>query len=106
MVTKTTINLAGPQGNSISLLASANKLGIQIGMKRAKIQAIQDDMVSGDYDNLVGIFKDNFGQVAQIIDPDDKGLWTELTVAAQQREAAKNKEDDDDKDDNKKEVEV
>jgi hypothetical protein len=100
MVTKTTINLAGPQGNSISLLASANKLGIQIGMKRAKIQAIQDDMVSGDYDNLVGIFKDNFGQVAQIIDPDDKGLWTELTVAAQQREAAKNK------DENKDEVEV
>ena len=106
MVTKTTINLAGPQGNSISLLASANKLGIQIGMKRAKIQAIQDDMVSGDYDNLVAIFKDNFGQVAQIIDPDDKGLWTELTVAAQQREAAKNKEDDDDKDDNKEEDEV
>lgn len=88
-----TINLAGPQGNSISLLADANKLGIQIGMERAKIQTIQDDMISGDYDNLVDIFKENFGHVAEIIDPDDKGLWTELTVAAQQRKHAKDKDE-------------
>ena len=75
-----TINLAGPEGNAISLLAAANKLGKQLEFNRDKIQTIQDDMMSSDYDNLISIFKENFGHVVDVIDPDDQGEWTELEI--------------------------
>ena len=75
-----TINLAGPEGNAISLLATVNKLGKQLEFNRDKIQTIQDDMMSGDYDNLISIFKENFGHVIDVIDPDDQGEWTELEI--------------------------
>ena len=75
-----TINLAGPEGNAISLLATVNKLGKQLEFNRDKIQTIQNDMMSSDYDNLISIFKENFGHVVDVIDPDDQGEWTELEI--------------------------
>ena len=74
------INLAGPDGNAFSLLANANKIGIQLGFDKAKIDNIITEMQSSDYDHLVETFKKHFGGAVNLIDPDDQGDWTELEV--------------------------
>ena len=37
-------------------------------------------MQSSDYDHLVETFKSHFGDVVNVIDPDDKGDWKELEI--------------------------
>ena len=74
------INLAGPDGNAFSLLAKANKLGLQLGYEPKKTQDVITDMQSSDYDHLVETFKSHFGSLVNVIDPDDKGDWKELEI--------------------------
>lgn len=71
------INLAGPDGNAFSLLNLANKYGLQMGLDKKEIDNIITEMQSNDYDHLIETFKDHFGDYVNIIDPDDKGVWTE-----------------------------
>lgn len=52
------IDLTGPQGNAFFLLGTARKLAKQLGIPH---QPIEDDMMSGDYENLIQVFDDNFG---------------------------------------------
>ena len=52
------IDLTGPQGNAFYLLATARKLCKQLEMPH---QPIEDDMMSGDYENLLEVFDKNFG---------------------------------------------
>lgn len=59
--TKITIDLTGPEGNAFFLLGTAKSLGKQLGMDEGEIEAIRDDMMSDDYDNLVNVFDKNFG---------------------------------------------
>ena len=52
------IDLDGPNGNVFYLLATACKLSKQLGFDN---KAIEKDMKSGDYLNVLKVFDDNFG---------------------------------------------
>lgn len=55
---KQTINLNGPEGNAFNLLAIGHKVCKIIGLDW---KPIEKKMKSGNYDNLVAVFKENFG---------------------------------------------
>lgn len=52
------IDLTGPQGNVFFLIGTAKNLAKQLGLDGKKIQA---EMMSGDYENAVNVFDENFG---------------------------------------------
>lgn len=53
------IDLTGPQGNSFYLLGTARNLAKQLGIPH---QPIEDDMMSGDYEHLLQVFDNAFGE--------------------------------------------
>lgn len=53
------IDLSGPEGNAFSLLGIASKYAKQLGLDGDKIR---EEMMSGDYENLVEIFDKYFGE--------------------------------------------
>ena len=53
------IDLTGPDGNAFVLLGTANKLAKQLGLDG---KAIQSEMMSGDYENLINVFDKHFGE--------------------------------------------
>ena len=55
---KMTIDLTGPQGNAYYILGVAKQLCTQLNMDWLDIQK---QMMSGDYENLVKVFDDEFG---------------------------------------------
>lgn len=57
------IDLTGPQGNAFFLLAQANILSRQIGLDA---KAIDEEMKSGDYENLIQVFDKHFGQLVTL----------------------------------------
>ena len=52
------IDLTGPEGNAFTLLGYAKQFGRQLGLD---YKAIQREMTSGDYENLVQVFDKYFG---------------------------------------------
>ena len=60
------IDLTGPDGNAFALLAYASKFGKQLGMGDSYIKEMLDKMMSGDYENLVKVFDDEFGSVVTL----------------------------------------
>lgn len=52
------IDLTGPQGNAFYLLGTAKNLAKQLDLDGKKIM---DEMMSGDYENLLQVFDKNFG---------------------------------------------
>ena len=59
-VTKSTIeiDLTGPDGNAFMLIGRAASLAKQLGLDK---EAIQKEMMSGDYEHLVNTFDKHFG---------------------------------------------
>ena len=57
------IDLTGPQGNAYFLLGTAKKLANQLDMDG---QQNVNEMMSGDYENLVKVFDNNFGSVVTL----------------------------------------
>lgn len=57
------IDLTGPEGNAFYLLGFATKLGKTLGMDWS---SICDEMRSGDYENLVQVFDNNFGHLVTL----------------------------------------
>ena len=55
---ETVIDLTGPDGNAFALLAYAKRFAQQLNLDFSKIQ---DEMTSSDYENLVQVFDDYFG---------------------------------------------
>ena len=55
------IDLTGPQGNAFNLLGLARNFGKQLGMADYYIKEIKAKMMSGDYDNLIQVFDNEFG---------------------------------------------
>ena len=53
------IDLTGPQGNAFCLMAYARKFAAQMGLNS---DTIIQEMMSGDYENLVQVFDNNFGE--------------------------------------------
>ena len=53
------IDLTGPDGNAFFLIGTASNLAKQLGLDK---NAIKEEMMKGDYDNLVNVFDKHFGQ--------------------------------------------
>jgi hypothetical protein len=56
--TEIVIDLTGPDGNAFALMGYANRLARQIGIDP---QPIIEEMMNGDYENLLEVFDRNFG---------------------------------------------
>jgi hypothetical protein len=52
------IDLSGPQGNAFFLLGTATRFARQLGMNEYEVL---NEMKSGDYENLLGVFDKYFG---------------------------------------------
>lgn len=52
------IDLTGPEGNAFVLIGKAVNLAKQFGLDG---KAIQTEMMSGDYENLIKVFDKHFG---------------------------------------------
>ena len=61
------INLNGPDGNAFALMRKAKYLGVKLDLSKDEIDSIVKEMMSGDYDNLVEVFKRNFGQLVKLV---------------------------------------
>ena len=55
---KPVINLDGPDGNAFALMGYANRFAKQLELDS---KAITNEMMSGDYENLLEVFDKNFG---------------------------------------------
>ena len=55
------IDLTGPDGNAFALMAYAKRFATQLGWED-KGAALINDMMSGDYDNLLSVFDNAFGE--------------------------------------------
>ena len=60
------IDLTGPQGNAFNLLATARSFCKQLDMSEKNTQAILDEMMSGDYENLIQVFDREFGSIVTL----------------------------------------
>ena len=58
------VDLLGPQGNAFYLLGLAERISDQIGIDS---KSIIEEMMSGDYENLIQVFNDNFGDFVDLI---------------------------------------
>ena len=65
------IDLQGPQGNAFALMAYADDFLRQMG-RRHEFNAMRTDMMSGDYDNLIRIFEENFGEYVTLVGKPDE----------------------------------
>ena len=52
------IDLTGPDGNAFFLIGTASNLAKQLGLDR---NSIKEEMMKGDYENLVNVFDKYFG---------------------------------------------
>ena len=57
---KIEIDLTGPDGNAFYILGVAKNLCKQVGVD---FKPIMDEMMSGDYENLIEVFDKKFGSV-------------------------------------------
>ena len=55
------IDLRGPEGNAFYLMGYAQSLGCQLSFTSDEIESIIDKMKSADYENLVNVFVEFFG---------------------------------------------
>ena len=56
------INLLGPEGNAFVLMGYADQWSRQMGFKSEKKDAIIKDMMSGDYEHLLSVLEEHFGE--------------------------------------------
>jgi len=55
------IDLTGPQGNAFALMGIAKNLGRQLDLTLEETDKLIQDMMSGDYENLLQVFDNAFG---------------------------------------------
>ena len=60
------IDLQGPDGNAFFLMAQVEDFLRQMDRKD-EFNAMRIDMMSGDYDNLIRIFEENFGDYVDLV---------------------------------------
>lgn len=61
---KMTIDLSGPEGNAFCLLGIAKREGKRLGLNT---DAIRVEMTSGDYENLIQVFDQYFGNYVDLV---------------------------------------
>ena len=68
---KPEIDISGPKGNAYYLLGTARAFSKELGLDE---EAIQEEMKSNDYENLITVFDKQFGEY---VDPvRQEKLWT------------------------------
>ena len=60
------IDLTGPQGNAFYLLGLAKRWGKELDMSQSYINTMLEKMKSGDYENLIKVFDDEFGSIVTL----------------------------------------
>lgn len=60
------LDISGPKGNAFIILGLASRLSSQLNLD---YDVIQKEMTAGDYDQLLGVFKENFGDYVQFVAP-------------------------------------
>lgn len=55
------IDLTGPDGNAFALMARAKRFATQLGWED-RGSALIEDMMSGDYEHLLQVFDNAFGE--------------------------------------------
>ena len=60
------IDLQGPSGNAFALMAYAEDFLRQMG-RRHEFNALRTQMMSGDYNKLIRIFEENFGDYVELV---------------------------------------
>ena len=60
---KIEIDLTGPDGNAYYILGVAKRLCKEFGMTKQYEKDLLDEMMSGDYENLLQTFDKSFGSV-------------------------------------------
>jgi hypothetical protein len=60
------IDLKGPKGNAFYLIGAAGDFLRQM-KRRDEFNAMRAEMMSGDYDNLIRIFEENFGDYVELV---------------------------------------
>ena len=60
------IDLQGPSGNAFALMGYADDFLRQMG-RRQELSAMRTEMMSGDYENLVQILEENFGDYVELV---------------------------------------
>ena len=65
------IDLKGPSGNAFALMGHAVDLLRQLD-RRDEVHAMRTEMMSGDYNNLIGIFEKNFGEYVTLVGKPDE----------------------------------
>lgn len=60
------IDLTGPEGNAFVLLGVANDLGKALQYSKEKLAQIQEEMTSGDYENLITVFDNYYGHLVDL----------------------------------------
>ena len=60
------IDLKGPSGNAFALMGYAVDLLRQLD-RRDEVHTMRTDMMSGDYNNLLRIFEENFSDYVELI---------------------------------------
>lgn len=71
---KHSIDLSGPEGNAFVLLGYARDLGRQLGWDSERVQQVQSEMQSGDYENLLTVFDREFGDYVDLYRGQDDEL--------------------------------
>lgn len=60
------IDLDGPQGNAYVILGYADKFGVELNFSKEKRVKIYEEMTAGDYDNLIDVFENYFGDLVYL----------------------------------------
>lgn len=61
------IDLSGPNGNAFVLLGTAKKLGRQLGYGREQVEKISNEMMAGNYEELLAVFEKHFKNYVTLI---------------------------------------
>ena len=65
------IDLQGPQGNAFALIAYAEDFLRQMNQSHL-FEMMRTEMMSGDYNKLIGIFEKNFGEYVTLVGKPDE----------------------------------
>ena len=60
------IDLTGPDGNAFVILGLAKRLCKEFGMTKTYEKDLLNEMMSGDYENLIQTFDKSFGSVVTL----------------------------------------
>ena len=57
------IDLTGPEGNAFVLMGYASRWARQLGYEREDQEKLLKDMSSGDYEHLLSVLEEHFGEI-------------------------------------------